>query len=50
MLLLRKQVATFGEQLTKVGGILVFLQEVNPQRWWGKNLQRGGGELHEPTK
>ena len=43
---IRKQVATFGGQLTKVGGILVFLQEVNPQRWWGKNLQWGGTSMN----
>ena len=30
-----------GSKLIKVGGILVFLQGVNPQRWWGKNLHWG---------
>ena len=43
---IRKQVTTFGGQLTKVGGILVFLQEVNPQRWWGKNLQWRGTSMN----
>lgn len=36
-----------GSKLIKVGGILVFLQGVNPQRWWGKNLHWGKTSMNK---
>lgn len=47
MLCYKETSCNIGSKLIKVGGILVFLQGVNPQRWWGKNLHWGKTSMNK---